>query len=130
MCAWVLGNQGVEYAEDVCFKHMKLPSLKISNHYKSVAAKSLCKILNGHVSGSTKMTDPKAEKQRAIELEVMMLFNLHVTFAKKIGIDEERTICALIQQFRKCNSKFTNHRDLLNTILDLPKYRQTKAVMY
>ena len=36
------------------------------------------------------MTDPKAKKQRAIELKVMMLIDPHVANAKKIDIDYEQ----------------------------------------
>ena len=42
------------------------------------------------------MTDSKLEKQRAIELEGMILVHLHAAYANKIGIDEERIRCALI----------------------------------
>ena len=68
--------------KSVCLKHMKLPTLKINNNAcKSVAVKSLHEILNGHVLGSVKLTDPEAKKQRAIELELMILVDPHVTYA-------------------------------------------------
>ena len=79
----MLRNQGVEYVKDVCLKHMKLLRLKIDDSCKFVAAKSLCKILNEHVSWSVKMTDSKAEKQRVIDLEVMMLVDPCVANVKK-----------------------------------------------
>ena len=81
-CEYVLRNQGVDCVKNVCPKHVKLPRLKIKNNsYKSVAVKSLHEVLSGHVSGSVKLTDSKAKKQRAIELEVMMLLDPHVAYA-------------------------------------------------
>ena len=67
------------------------------------------------------MTNSKAENQRAIALEEAMLVNPHVAYTKKIGIDKERIRRALIRQLETCNSKFTNRRDMLNVILDLPQ---------
>ena len=81
-CEYVLRNQGVDCVKNVCLKHMKLLRLKINNNaYKSVAVESLHEILNGHVSGSVKLTDPKAKKQRAIELELKILVDPHVAYA-------------------------------------------------
>ena len=50
MCEYVLRNQDGEYVKDVRLKHMKLPTLKIKNCCKSVAAISLRKILNEYIS--------------------------------------------------------------------------------
>ena len=67
------------------------------------------------------MTDPQAKKQKAVDLDMFMLFEPHVLYAKRIGIRDERIRRALLQQLQTKNSQFTNRRDLLNAILDQPK---------
>ena len=116
-------NHGVKYVKEVCLKFQKLNRTRLTNPSKSNTAKEINDIFNGHIPGCicAKITDPQVKKQRAIELEILMLVDSHVLCAKKIGIDDERIRHVLLQQLETNHLKFTNRRDLLNAILDQPK---------
>ena len=50
-----------------------------------------------------------------------MLLDPNIAYAKKMGIDESKIRRALIDQLERSNLKFTNHRDLIKAIRELPE---------
>ena len=114
LCEYLLKKQGVSYVRNICLKYPKMDRPEIVNPSQAKAAKSIRDLLNG-----VKIIDPCAEerKKREIEVEVLMLTDPHVKYAKRIGIDKRKIKDVLLQQLEK-KQKFTSREELLNAILD------------
>ena len=52
-------------------------------------------------------------------LDKMIMFDLHVKFAKSTGVKNTKIRHALRQQLEKHDRNFENHQELLNAILNL-----------
>ena len=56
---------------------------QLSNPCNLDAEKIIRNILNGLIPGPAKMADSKAETQRTVELEVLILVNPHMAYKQK-----------------------------------------------
>ena len=92
LCKYVLQKQGVDYVKKVCREQPKLNRPPLANPSTSNSTQSIRNILNRHVTAGAKMTDPRAEKRKQAkeELEILMLLDPDVNYAKNIGIEEEK----------------------------------------
>ena len=115
LCEFVLKKQGVKYVEKVCQRHPGLHRPNIENPIRSAATNQLRTMLTNQTQSTV------AAEERSQRLEAMMLLDLHVKYAKSIGIENTKIRYALLQQMEKNNCNFSNCQELLNLILDIKK---------
>ena len=65
------------------------------------------------------MRNTAAAKQRNQKLEDLMLFGIHIKYAKSIGMEDTNIRYALLKQMEKNRRNFSNRQELLNAVLDL-----------
>ena len=95
LCEFVLKKQGVKYVEKVCQKHPGLHRPNIENPFRFSATNQLRTMLTNQMQSSV------AAEERSQRLEVMMLLDLHVKYAKSIGIEDTKIRYAVLQQMEK-----------------------------
>ena len=112
LCEYLLRKQSVEYVRKICqeFPHLKRP--KLCNPSLSPAVESIRRI----------MSPPDHQKELLKQtLDLFMLFDRHVMYAKSIGVDEERIRRAMKQQLENHSSGFASHQELIQSIFDQNK---------
>ena len=67
------------------------------------------------------MRNTAAAEQRNQRLEDLMLFDPHVKYAKRIGVEDTKIRIVLLKQMQKNHCNFPNRQELLNAILDFKK---------
>ena len=97
----------------VCQRHPGLHRPNIENPIRSAATNQLRTMLTNQTQSTV------AAEERSQRLEVMMLLDPHVKYAKSIGIENTKIRYALLQQMEK--KYFSNCQKLLNLILDIKK---------